>query len=417
MISQLAANSLVPMSATTLPEKLWRVVHVVPSVSPSKGGPANVVVRMAAAQAALGHEVTIISSLKTSDRDAFEQAVRNVPNFGKVRLLISPWTSTLANWVGARVSPLYRSLFPFVDVVHIHGVWESMIVRAAKDAHRLGVPYIVRPCGMLDPWSLAHHGWRKRFAMTISHRQMLNRAAALQALNKVESQLIGPLNLTAPHVVIPNGVSLDEVDSGGGDSEFLSKADGLGDKRFVLFVGRLEYKKGLDFLAQGFARIAAAHRDVDLVVVGPADNALKPFLEAIEKAKLTSRVHVIGPLYGDAKFAAYRRATCFCLPSRQEGFSLAIAEAMASRTPAAVSTECHFEEVGSSGAGIVFDLHAGAVGDALNKMLSATPRQCEQMGQAGRALVEKHYTWNRIAQQTAAMYATVVQMGRGRPRR
>jgi len=407
MIPQLRMNDSSPIPMERSARRLWRIVHVVPNVGPGSGGPANVAARISAAQASLGHEVTIISALAKNERYSFQQSIQNVPGFNRVRLLLSPWTGTFANWCGLRLSPLFRSLFPFVDVVHIHGIWETLILQAAADAKRAGVPYIVRPCGMLDVWSMKHHRFRKKIALTVAHRRMLNDAARFHTLNIDESQLMGPLKLKPPHVIIPNGVFLDEVDAAGGDERFNAATPRLGDRRFILFMGRLDHKKGLDYLAKAFAKIALIHTNIDLVMVGPEGPALKPFQDVIAAANLTSRVHITGPLYGDAKFAALRRAACFCLPSRQEGFSLAITEALASGTPVAISSQCHFPQVQTAGAGVIFDLTVEGVAQGLDRILSATPHACENMGIAGRQLVERSFTWGRVAEQTTEMYESV----------
>ncbi len=385
-----------------------RITHVVASVNPNMGGPATVVARLAAAQASRGHRVTIISSLPPEHQRAFQQSIAKIPGFERVQLLVSPWVKPWSRWFGLRLYPVYEMAFPFSDVVHLHGVWEPMLVFAAAAARRHGIPYIVRPCGMLEPWNLRQRGFKKRVALALTHRRMLNGAAFLQMLNQDEYRLMSPLRLNAPQLVIPNAVFLDEVDDTSGESEFQMRFGHLRDKPYILFLGRAHYKKGLDILAEAFAQIAAKHSAAQLLMVGPDGGALNDFIQRIKRHQLSDRVHTPGSLHGPVKFAAYRSAACFTLPSRQEGFSLAITEALACGTPVAISENCHFPEVGPAGAGEVTPLTVEATAAALDRILSAAPDERRRMGDAGRRLVEENFTWDKVAELTLNAYASIM---------
>jgi glycosyltransferase involved in cell wall biosynthesis len=110
-----------------------------------------------------------------------------------------------------------------------------------------------------------------------------------------------------------------------------------------------------------------------------------------------------GGLYGSAKIAALKQSACFCLPSRQEGFSVAITEALACGVPVAITDACHFPEVAEAGAGVVCALDPMAVAAALERILE-DPDGAKRMGAAGARLVRANYTWPRIALQTIAAY-------------
>ncbi len=236
---------------------------------------------------------------------------------------------------------------------------------------------------------------------------MLNRAAFVHTLNADEHRLLGDLHLKAPRRIVPNAVFLDEVDDPGADTECAAHCAMLREKPYVLFLGRLHYKKGLDVLIDAFAKIAAQHPHMQLLIVGPDGGERGKTLQRAAELGLADRVHLAGPLYGAAKFAAYRRANCFCLPSRQEGFSLSITEALASRTPVVISEGCHFPEVEQFGAGEVAPLDPDAFAEALHRVLAATPERRQMMGNAGRALVQRHFTWERVAQMTLAAYDSI----------
>ena len=114
-------------------------------------------------------------------------------------------------------------------------------------------------------------------------------------------------------------------------------------------------------------------------------------------------MHLVGPLHGARKYAALRSAACFCLPSRQEGFSIAILEAMACGLPVVISEECHFPEVAQSGAGRVVPLEPAALAAALGEVLEDR-NAARRMGDAGAQLVQSRYTWPGIAEQFLSIY-------------
>ena len=255
--------------------------------------------RLAAAQAARGHQVTIVSALKPKERGLYQLATRNIPHYDRVRTLLCPWTTHVGRWFGQRLKPIYKSIMPFVDVLHIHGMWEPMLVVAANEARRHRVPYVVRPCGTLDPWSLRQSRLKKKIALAVSHKKMLDRAGLIHTLNSDEARLIEPLHIAAPGAIIPNGVFLDEVDDTPPDDSLLASFPALLTHPYVLFLARLHHKKGLDILAAAFTKLAARNKDVHLLVAGPDGGAQESFL-AGDSGTRTKRTGTHGGAAGGA---------------------------------------------------------------------------------------------------------------------
>ena len=381
-----------------------KILHVIQTLDPAAGGPPVVAACLAAAQAGLGNSVAILANQSEPERQRGNTILAGARALtdGGVRTIPAPTVSLLSAIASGRVVRDLRSIIRDYDILHLHGVWDPLLYAAARAARAEGKPYVIAPHGMLDPWSLAQSRWKKKLALALGWRAMLDRAAALHLLNADEQKLAAALGITAPGVVIANGVNLEEFD----DLPPVNDR-GLNGKPYILFLSRLHYKKGLDYLADAFRIVAAKNPDVQLVVAGPDDGARPDFEQRVAASKLTGRVHLTGPIFGPEKLSCLAGAACFVLPSRQEGFSVAILEAMACGTPVVVSTECHFPEVAEAGAGEVVPLDAGAFAAAMIRLLD-DPSRRERMGKAGRELVAARFTWPRIGERSIEIYARLI---------
>ncbi|MFO0807400.1 MAG: glycosyltransferase [Gemmataceae bacterium] len=380
-----------------------RIVHITRTLDPAAGGLQVYPVRLAAAQAALGHEVWLASERDGSAVDGTPPAFEGVPGADRVRV---GWVTPSDAWAMLGLGAAWyqcRDLISGADICHIHGLWEPVLWVAAKVARSAQVPYLVAPHGMLDPWALGQKKWKKWLGMLVGWRSILNRAAGVHCLNVDEERLIADLGLRSPPVRIGNGIFLDEVDPLPPADEFAACRSELSGHPYILFLSRLHYKKGLDILAAAFREVAAIEPRVHLVVAGPDGGAKGEFEQLIEAAGLGERVHIVGRISVRDKWAALAGAACFCLPSRQEGFSSAILEALAARVPVVISDACHFPEVAEVGAGEVVSLAADNVAAALRRILASDDLR-RQMGAAGRNMVEERFTWRMTAERSLRVY-------------
>lgn len=377
-----------------------RIAHIVRSLDPLAGGPPIVAVRLASELARQSHAVTVISYRAPDADQRIGAMIGSLPGADQVRYetLEAPGRFERLRTTDDRRR--FEDLFREVDVVHLHGVWDSILRAAASAARERGLPYIVAPHGMLDPWSLAQKSWKKKLALALGYRTMLNGAAFLHLLNRDEKELIAPLGLRCAMRVIPNGISPEEFSQLPAPGAFRAAHRELGSAPYILFLSRLHYKKGLDILADSFALLAQTNREIRLVVAGADEGAQGDFQTRIQRTGLMDRVHLVGPIFGKEKLAALVDAACFCLPSRQEGFSMAILEAMACGIPVVLSSACHFPEVAEENAGEVVLLEAAPFASAVARVL-ANPGQ---MGQTGRRMVFERFTWPAIARMLSESY-------------
>jgi glycosyltransferase involved in cell wall biosynthesis len=384
-----------------------KIIHVISSLDPAGGGPPQVIIRLAAAQANLGHELHLLTYGSAEAQQRVERELARVPHSKQVHVHQLPSPSLGEKLFASGARRAFAQLLPGTHFVHLHGIWESILKASADLAWRNRIPYCFRPAGVLDPWSLQQKRWKKRLALALGLRRTLQRAAFIHALNADEARLIEPLQLRTPCVILSNGVFLEEIEPLPLPGSFFSAHSELRGRRFVLFIARLHYKKGLDYLADAFAIVAPQFPDLNLVVAGPDEGAKDVFEDRIRRAGLQSRVKLLGPLYGADKFAALVDCLCYCLPSRQEGFSVAVTEALAARAPVVISDECHFPEVTEANAGFVLPLDAREFANAICKTAS-NPQLGREMGQAGRQLIESRYTWPRVAQIAIEAYQRAI---------
>ena len=385
-----------------------RIAHVIPGLDPATGGPPAVLFRMAAAQAALGHEVLIFGKRKPERHQVVVDFYNQVRGIDAVEIIeLDEPASKVSDLLSTEMPRTLKARGPF-DVVHMHAVWEGSLVRVASWCRREGVPYVIRPAGMLDVWSLQRRRLKKRLALALVHGRMLAGAGAIQALNAHERDTVAMLGYKTPIEVIPNGVFLDEIERPVEPGLFRASQPSLGERPYVLFLSRLHYKKGLDILAEAWTRVAPDFPDHSLVVAGPReDDSIDGLKRRVDDAGLAETLVIPGEVYGDAKTSAFKGARCFVLPSRQEGFSVAITEALALGTPVVVSRDCHFPEVTEVGAGIETSLDPADVAEALARTLADADLR-RTAGEAGATLVRERFTWPRIAEQTIRLYERLV---------
>ena len=392
-----------------------RIVHVIGSLDPSLGGPPMVVGRLAAAQAQLGAKMHIVAYDCPNQEEAIATYQKTIPDFDRITLEMIPLPDRREWYSGKQALSKITELLTGSPktVVHLHGVWETILRQGAKAARSHKAPYIIAPHGMLHPWSMYQSKWKKKVALKLGYRKMLKSATAIHALNHDEAKHIQKMGFTQSCQIIPNGVFLDEIQPLPAPGSYVRQTPKLQGKPYILFLSRLHYKKGLDRLLSAFNQIAGKYEQVQLVIAGPDGGYEQTLKNQISKLNIASRVHLVGSLWDKSKYAAMQDAVCFCLPSRQEGFSVAITEALAVGVPAVISDACCFDEVAHAHAGYVVTMSDDkpqesitSLANALECVLASQPNHA--MRQAGRKLIAAHYTWPVIAKQSLQVYEQMI---------
>lgn len=360
---------------------------------------------MARAVARRGHEVAIY----TTDRELESGEVPSLDSAAMRDGVELHFHRQHAPRVFATSFPLARALadaVPRADVVHLHSLYLFHVWATARLCRLHGIPYLLRPHGTLDPFHWRRHRARKWLIERGFQDRVIRQAAALHYTAEEEMKLAAPYAHGAPGVVIPNGLDLSEYADLPPPGAIRARHPEIGGRRIVLFLSRLNFKKGLDLLIPAFAKACRSAGDLHLVIAGPDDGMKRETERWIAEAQIGSRVTFLGMLDHRRKLEAFRDAAMFVLPSYSENFGIAVVEAMACGVPVAISDKVNiWREVQDAGAGLVAPTTVSAVTEQI--ICLARDAQAQAMGERGRRLVEARFSWDNIARDLETVYRSL----------
>jgi glycosyltransferase involved in cell wall biosynthesis len=361
---------------------------------PRYGGPSIVVDALYRHLSSTFH----ISIWGRNDRD--EEHLLNL--YPKGRFFRAGWPH---KWFYCR--GLYESLLrcqPPPDLIHAHMLWDYSTFAASRAAKKKRIPIVVTIHGSLnDLWR--QKGFHKNLYRRIVLKRMLSDISCIHALNDKEKDSLLSYGVNCPIEIIPNGI----------DSRILSVLHNpisaetfypaLKHKRRILFMGRLCPEKGLDLLVAAWAGLRDFHKDWVLILAGPDYRGYESTLrDIISGAHLNKNILLTGMVQGVQKEALLSGSNVFVLPSRSEGFSMSILEALGFALPVVCTEECNFPQVAAVKAGIETQYGVDALGNTLRTVLGLTDSQRFQMGLRGRELVRRQYTWDKVAAAFVDLY-------------
>lgn len=380
-----------------------KILHVLASSDRADGGAVQAVMDMAPFQVKKGAEVTIFAP----GADGVEMCY--ITETG-VNLKIFPKTRMSKYWFGFSL-PLMRALFrevPQFDMVHTHGTWYFPQFIAYWAAKKAQTPLIASTHGELSDVRLRYRAFKKKIYSAVIQKKILREAAAVHALSPKEAEDIMNYAPANKLVIIPNGVDSDCFEQVSAQVSSGEQYAGLNDKKIILFLGRIEEGKGLDLLARSAGILHRKRDDMHLLIAGPDNWGYGSVVRQIlQEEGVLSRVTFTGLLTGQKKLEALGHADMFVLPSKSEGFSIALLEAMACGLPVIISRQCNFPEVEEKGCGIVIDTDAGELSEAISVLLD-DPGLSKEMGARGKQLVRESYTLGTIADEMINAYKEVI---------
>lgn len=384
------------------------VLHVIPAIAPRYGGPSQVIFEMCRALAVQGAEV-LIAATDADGPDRLALDLERVIELQGVRTILfaRQWSERfgysrpLAHWLDRHVADF--------DAVHIHAVFSHACVAAARACRRRGVPYVVRPLGSLDPWSMRQKPLRKKVMWHVAVNRMLRSAAAIHYTASEEQRLAESSLGLQNGVVIPLGIRFDAPPTNGINGHFRHQHSALCDRPYVLALSRLHPKKNLEMLIESFSSLARQREygDWRLVIAGDGEARYVESLKRLAGEKAgEEKVLFVGWLDGSDKVSALQSAALLALPSHQENFGIAAAEALASGVPVVVSEHVNLApEIKRHNAGWVTALNATGISQTLAEAMGDAAER-RRRGQAGREFVAQQLSWERLATDLVKLYMT-----------
>jgi glycosyltransferase involved in cell wall biosynthesis len=381
-----------------------KTLHVIPAIAPRYGGPSNVIVSMVRALNRLGETRAEIA---TTDADGANGSIdcNSVPADLPVHWFRHTWSERWKYAVDLR--DWLRQHTGDYDLIHIHALWSFSSSAAARAAVKAGVPYILRPAGMLSDYSWNHRGWRKRLYWWLTERHTIGDADAFHVTSDEEAAEVRALEPETPVFVIANGVDSAAFTTQKNTAELRRRCGpSAADKSILLYMSRLHPKKGItDRLLPA---VAAMESTCFVAIVGGEDSHAPGFarevMAAVDDLGLRGRVALLGEVTGDDRWALFDGADAFVLPSHSENFGVVVAEAMARGCPVvvtdAVQSSAH---VAAAGAGVVVPGDVLSLASALDRILADGSMRIS-CSEAGREYAARSFHWDQIALQIRQMY-------------
>jgi glycosyltransferase involved in cell wall biosynthesis len=384
--------------------KAVRVLHVSPYFAPAfvYGGPPRSILGLCRGLQAQGIDVQVITTTAAGADRELPPATREPVVYEGVSARYFPLAEPRRFWNAPGIRRMLAREIASYDVVHIHGLWHLPGWDAARFARRAGVPYVISPRGMLEPEALAIGRGRKRIALGLIEGRNLRSAACLHATSSREVETLEAANFGPRVVYAPNGIDVDPLRSTDA-APTLRRFAIDGSSPFVLFLGRVHAIKRLDLIADAMARLRTG--GVRVVVAGPDD---KGHRSAIAPRFAAAGVSVTwtGPVEGREKADLLSAASALVMCSDSESFGLSAAEAMAVGTPVVVTRTCPWSEAQEEGAGRWVEQNAASIAAALDEILGDRAL-ASRMGERGRALIARRYSWPAAAAAVAEAYRSI----------
>jgi glycosyltransferase involved in cell wall biosynthesis len=360
-----------------------RIVHVVGNLALSSGGPSRTITGMAKRIGDAGpYDVSIVTQTPLSGG--------TVAVDPKVQLVECSNTSNSRSLLEL---PILRAL----EIVHdkspvhaviSHGLWTPTNLQAAMFSRRVGCPLVIQPHGMLSPWALQHHRYRKAIAGAVFQWRDLENATALIATSEAEFRIFRALGLNQPILVSPNGIDRPEF--------LCSHRVKNNDQGVALFLGRLHPVKGLDNLLEAWSHIKPVNWK--LIIAGPDEGGYQSHLQYLVEKLGICDVIFNGPVFDDEKAELFKMADVFVLPSHTENFGVSVLEAMSYGLPIVTTKGTPWHELTSRCCGWWVAPDAPSLAKALSEVIALSPRDRLKMGLRAMRF-SREFEWDRIADQ------------------
>lgn len=381
-----------------------RILRVIRSVNRESGGPIEALLQTSAHQESDGHRIEVATLDRREDPWVAEFPFK-IYAFGP---------GGTGYGYSPRFVPWLKRHSGDYDAVVVSGLWQFQTLGALRALKGSAVPFFVFPHGMLDPW------FKERFPIkhlkkclywSLAEHRVLRRARSV--LFTSDEERLRARKSFRPYrcreTVVAYGTGGPEGNMASQRAEFLARNPDLIGRRILLFMGRIHEKKGCDLLIRAFAKLLRecptenAKNQWRLVLAGPDQVGLRNRLEVeAERLEVVRNIHWLGMLTGDQKWGAFHAAEAFVLPSHQENFGVAVAEALACGLPVLISDKVNiWREIECDGAGLIGSDDQPGTDLLLRRWAETATHEQSAMRQAARRCFATRFDAGRAARHLA----------------
>ena len=379
--------------------------HLVHNLDNSYGGPAKSIPYLTGYLEELGHSQEVIS-LEFSDIES-NQVVQSL---GLNSVTFPVWFSNATAYSPFLKRYLIKRILESENqIIHYHNIWNYIPLVANAVANKLSIPIVVSPRGNLYPWNLKKGYLKKKLYMDIVQRNYFDSANCIHVTSKDELLAVQDLNFRAPVALVPNGVDLKEFEDMRSKKDHRANLGLSHECKYILYVGRIEEKKGLHILFEAFVDFVKTNTEWKIVVAGPIYDKgyydrCKSF---IENSGYGESINWMGMVSGSQRIDAYGSADLFVLPTQSENFGIVIAEALAAGLPVITTEGTPWMEIQNEFAGYIISLSSQALLLAMEDFNRLKDSEKDAMAISAKNIAQR-YSWDKPAEDMQLLYQWIL---------
>ncbi len=371
-----------------------KLLRVIRSVNPADGGPIEGLKQSSLSLIQQGHEIEVLS-LDNGRADYIPQFPLTIHTPGE-GIGTYGYCRPIKHWLNDHYADY--------DAVIVHGLWQYHGYAVYSVLKNSQVPYYVFTHGMLDPWFKRQYPLKhlkKCLYWPWGEYQILKHARKVFFTTEQEKQLARESfrRYSCHEHVVNYGTAGHSGDKDRQREVFLSAFPSLRKKTSLLYLSRIDPKKGTDLLIEAFAGAAADNPELQLIIAGPDQTGWQADLDQrARKLGIVDRITWTGMLTGDMKWGAFLSADAFILPSHQENFGIAVAEALSAGVPVLISDKVNiWREINQDQTGLVAADTLQGCRELIQRWITLPEQQKQAMRHKARGCFERRFEINAAA--------------------
>jgi len=313
-------------------------------------------------------------------------------DFGKIK-----YVSTLFHYFPVRLILAAWKAVISHRYIHLCNIFYPSSIAVATFAVLLRREVLWSVHGELDPWAIQHRSYKKRpflwFIKTFLYRNVIFHATCPEEVAYIQSAF----GKDAKTILIPNYILLPK------------KETVTSEEKYLLFVGRIHEKKGVDRLIDGLAKSDHfLNSDFSLKIVGDYENDYgQSLVEQVRTLGLDKKVLFLGKKEGAEKFQLFAGAYCSIMPSITENFGMVVVESLSQGTPVIASTGTPWQVLEQEQAGLWVDPEAAPLTAAIDQILTLSPDAYQAMRHQSYQLVCRDFDMNKNIHKWLEVYQNI----------